>query len=129
MSTEAASGRIRRKLERFSSSDEQIEAQELLESSKSMGGTAIGACDCGDIVTVCGPLRSVTIKPVSGLPTVEAEMYDGSGRVALVWMGRRQIIGIEPGRVLTATGRLGTLDGRRVMFNPRYTLRPEQASE
>lgn len=100
-----------------------------MESSRVAGAKTIESCDCGDIVTVCGPLRSVTIGPMSGLPTLQAEVYDGSGRVTLVWIGRRRIAGIEPGRVLSATGRLGTLDGHRVIFNPRYRLRPVAADE
>ena len=76
-----------------------------------------------------GPLRSVTMKPAESVPTVEAEVYDGSGRVVLVWLGRRHIQGIVPGRVLTATGRVNTVDGRRTIYNPRYSLRAMAAGE
>jgi hypothetical protein len=41
-----------------------------------------------------------------------------------VWLGRRQITGIGPGRNLRVTGRIGILDGTRVMYNPRYELLP-----
>mgnify|MGYP006189315163 CR=1 FL=1 len=34
--------------------------------------------------------------PSSHVPAVEAELYDGSGQVRLVWLGRRQILGITP---------------------------------
>ncbi len=121
--------KLRRALHRLGSSDEQIEAEELQESSRSAGATAIDECGRGDIVTISGPLRSVTLRPIAGLPTVEAEMYDGSGRVLLLWMGRRRIAGIEPGRVLTATGRMSFANGKRVLFNPRYSLRPVPAGE
>ena len=50
------------------------------------------------------------------------ELYDGSGTVTLVWLGRREIAGISPGRQLRATGRITTNGGRRVIFNPRYEL-------
>ena len=42
--------------------------------------------------------------------------------VTLVWLGRRQILGIEPGRQLTARGRIAMRDDRKVMYNPFYEL-------
>ena len=120
---------LRRLWRRLGSSDEEIEATELKESSRSSGATTIEQCTCGEVVTVAGPLRSVTIKPAQSVPSVEAEIYDGSGRVMLVWLGRRHIQGIDPGRVLTATGRMNMIDGRRVIYNPRYSLRAIAAGE
>jgi hypothetical protein len=43
-----------------------------------------------------------------------------------VWLGRRRIAGIEPGRTLLASGRVGEHDGRPAMYNPRYELRAPQ---
>ncbi len=120
----AEDGFIRRALHRLGSSDAQLEAQDLQESSRFSGATTICDCHQGDVVTVCGPLRSVTLRPAEGLPTLEAEIYDGSGRVTLVWLGRRRIVGIDPGRVIVATGRVAEIDGRSVMFNPQYALQP-----
>ena len=37
--------------------------------------------------------------------------------------------GIDPGRVLVATGRMNLIDGQRVMYNPRYSLRAIAAGE
>jgi len=41
-----------------------------------------------------------------------------------VWLGRRRIGGIAPGRGIRVVGRIGVQDGQRVMYNPRYDLRP-----
>ena len=43
-----------------------------------------------------GRLRSVEFCPQSADATLEAELFDGSEGVTLVWMGRRRIPGIEP---------------------------------
>lgn len=75
-----------------------------------------------DVVTLHGALKTVTLRPRSGVCALEAELYDGSGRVLLVWLGRRRIAGIDPGRQITVTGRLGRRDGERVLYNPRYEL-------
>jgi hypothetical protein len=66
----------------------------------------------------------VTLQPRAGVPALEAELYDGSGVLTLIWLGRRRIGGIDCGRKLTATGRIATMEGRRVMFNPQYELLP-----
>jgi hypothetical protein len=42
----------------------------------------------------------------------------------VVWLGRRSIVGIEPGRKLIASGRISMSRGRRVLFNPKYELKP-----
>lgn len=75
-------------------------------------------------VTLQGTLHSVTLMPRGGVPALEAELVDGTGAVTIVWLGRRRIAGIEAGRALSASGRIGLHDGRRVLFNPRYELMP-----
>jgi DNA/RNA endonuclease YhcR with UshA esterase domain len=60
---------------------------------------------------------------------MEAELWDGTGTVTLVWLGRRDIAGIEPGRKLVVHGRMTTLKGQRAIYNPRYELQPAAASE
>jgi hypothetical protein len=57
------------------------------------------------------------------LPTLEAELYDGTGTVSLIWLGRRRIAGIEPGRTLVVRGRISKQGPRRVIYNPWYELR------
>jgi hypothetical protein len=54
----------------------------------------------GDKVEVLGRIRSVAYTPRESVPTLEAELFDGTGTVSLVWLGRRRIAGIEPGRTL-----------------------------
>ena len=82
------------------------------------------ACDCksGEEVTVLGRLRSVELCPRDAAATLEAELYDGTEGVTLVWLGRRRIAGIEPGRTIKARGRIAVRDGRKVLYNPYYEL-------
>ena len=88
----------------------------------SAGCEQVSACRKGAVVTVTGRLKSVVYTPRETVPTLEAELFDGSGSVTLVWLGRRRIPGIEPGRTLTAHGRFASFDGRQVIYNPRYEL-------
>jgi len=117
-------GRLKRMLGRLTASRDELEAEELQKGAVSAGGTTIGRCADRDLVTLCGTLRTVTLRPRAGIPALEAELYDGSGTVALVWLGRRQIVGIEPGRGISVQGRISFNEGRPVIFNPRYELRP-----
>ncbi|MBA2640203.1 MAG: OB-fold nucleic acid binding domain-containing protein [Nocardioidaceae bacterium] len=95
---------------------------ELQRDSRRVGCTPIASHVDRDVVTLHGSLSCVTLRPRGGVLALEADLYDGSGTVTLVWLGRRQIAGIAPGRALTVRGRLGCTDGRRVLFNPRYEL-------
>lgn len=122
--SEKPAGRFRRMLDRLSSSQGDLESEELREDAETAGCTRIGDCQDRQIVTVTGTLRTVTLRPRAGVPALEAELFDGSAPLDVVWLGRRSIVGIEPGRRLIASGRISMSRGRRVLFNPKYELRP-----
>ena len=96
--------------------------QEYARSGKS-GAISIGEAPDRERVTLRGSLRTVTLRPRAGVPALEAELNDGSGVITIVWLGRRRIAGIEPGRAIEVQGRIGRQQHARVMFNPRYELR------
>ena len=113
---------FRRFFRRLVASEAELDAEELQRSTTESGCTP--ACDVkrGQLVSVSGRLRTVVYTPRTNLPTLEAELYDGSDVVILVWLGRRHIAGIEPGRQLTVRGRIAVRDDRKVMYNPYYEL-------
>ena len=69
-----------------------------------------------------GTLRSVSQRPIDGVAALEAELFDGSEPLTLIWLGREVIEGIEAGRNLTVHGRVGRRGKERVLYNPRYEL-------
>ena len=115
-------GWLARTLQRLTADDSTIDAQELRAESDRAGCEPVSSCRKGAVVTVTGRLKSVVYTPRETVPTLEAELFDGSGSVTLVWLGRRRIPGIEPGRTLTARGRFASFDGRKVIYNPWYEL-------
>lgn len=117
-------GVLRRAVERLATSAKEHEAQELQKGCVEVGAVPIKDLPDRERVRVAGTLRTVTLRPRAGVPALVAELYDGSGSISLVWLGRRQIPGIEPGRALVATGRLTRDNEKPVIFNPRYELRP-----
>jgi hypothetical protein len=117
-------GVLRRVFRGLASTQDEVEAEELQDLTADCGARSITDCDDRELVTVAGTLRTVTFSPRGGVPALEGELYDGTGTVTLLWLGRRRIAGIQPGVELVATGRLTMVDGDRAMFNPRYELRP-----
>lgn len=115
-------GRFRRSLSRWASSDD-LEAKELRSDTARSGCCMIADASDREHVDLQGSLRTVTLRPRGGVPALEAELYDGSGIITIIWLGRRRIAGIEPGRSLKVAGRIGVQDHARVMYNPRYELR------
>lgn len=103
---------------------EEQEAQTLTDVSAHAGADPIDECQRGQQVRVCGTVRSIAVRPECISPTVEAEIYDGSGHLTVVWTGRRMVRGVEVGRTLVAEGRLTCPDGQPRMYNPEYRLLP-----
>jgi hypothetical protein len=122
MATDERRATLRGILHRLTASDAELEAQELRRESAETGAEPAGSCYRGQQVSVSGRLRTVVYTPRTNLPTLEADLYDGSDVVTLVWLGRRHIAGIEPGRQLTVRGRVALRDGRKVIYNPYYEL-------
>jgi len=113
---------LSRKIQRLTADDQTILAEELQSEVHSAGSEPVSECRKGKVVTVTGRIKSVVYTPRETVPTLEAVLFDGSGSVTLVWLGRRRIPGIEPGRTLTARGRFGAFEGRQVIYNPWYEL-------
>jgi len=115
---------LRGLLKRLVATPDELDAEELQRGSAASGCVPARACQRGELASVSGRLRTVVYTPRTNLPTLEADLYDGSDVVTLVWLGRRHIVGIEPGRSLTARGRIAVRDDRKVIYNPFYELEP-----
>lgn len=124
--TEPDAGRrkskLRRTVSRWANSSDQ-HARELRQAVQDSGMVSIDQAPDRTRVHLSGTLRTVTLRPRGGVPALEAELFDGSGVITVIWLGRRQISGIGPGRQIEVEGRIGVQDGVRVMYNPRYELR------
>jgi hypothetical protein len=118
-----AEGFVRRLTRRLTESPEVRDAEELSDEAASTG--AQRACDCerGQEVTMVGTLRTVETNAKGCAGGVRAELFDGTDTVMLVWLGQRRIPGIDCGRTLKVSGRVGMLDnGGKAIYNPRYEI-------
>jgi amino acid transporter len=114
---------------RLLASREALHAAEVRQEISELpvgGGQPVSIADSRhrEMVDVAGTLRAVSIRPRGSTPTMEAELWDGTGRVLLVWLGRRDIPGVQPGRKIVVHGRLTSVKGERAIYNPSYELQP-----
>jgi RecG-like helicase len=113
---------LQRALRRFASSNAELDSEDLQRKVREEGAVPIQNCEDRQRVQLTGTVSTVTITPRGGHPALEVELRDGSGAVTLVWLGRRQIPGIDPGRTLKVWGRISCHEGKRLIYNPRYEL-------
>jgi len=119
-------GLLSRVTARLARTESEVEAQSLKENTGRLGGTPIIELADRCEASVCGAVRSVTLRPRVNVPALVVEIYDGSKTLNLIWLGRRRIGGIVPGTYLTAHGRVTFQHGIPTIFNPAYEIRPDR---
>lgn len=115
-------GTFRRMLRRLTSDVERLDAEELSTDADRSGAQRAAECCSGQEVNMQGRLRSVEYCPQDAKAQLQAELFDGTDAVTLIWLGRRRIAGIEPGRTMRVRGRLAVREGRKVIYNPYYEI-------
>ncbi|MGQ0576038.1 MAG: OB-fold nucleic acid binding domain-containing protein [Pseudonocardia sp.] len=119
-------GVFRRMMRKLTSDVETLDADDLSSDAERSGAQRASDCTSGQEVTVFGRLRSVEFcaqgADGDGKASMEAELFDGTEGVTLIWLGRRRIPGIEPGRTMRVRGRMALRDGRKVLYNPYYEI-------
>jgi amino acid transporter len=114
-------------LRRLTAGRDVLHAEELQAEIGSRNATPIGDCADREVANVTGVLRSVTLRPRGPSLTMEADLWDGTGHITLVWLGRRNIPGVHPGRGIVVRGRVARIKGERTIYNPVYELQPAAA--
>ncbi len=84
--------------------------------------TPIGRVEWRQRVRIAGRVKSVRTQPRAGTSNLECVLADSTGRILLVFQGRRQIAGIEPGARLVVEGMVGDWARRQAILNPAYEL-------
>jgi hypothetical protein len=115
---------LRKKLERWTQPIEELDRRDLEAYCNALGTTPLDEVEMRRPVRVAGEVRSLRIVPRAGADAVEANVNDGRGNVIAVFLGRRRIAGLSPGRRVVLEGVIAGERGRRLMYNPVYTLLP-----
>lgn len=98
------------------------------QPSQEAACTPVGELADRAVCRCTGTVASVSQRPAGSKPPgLVVELADGDKLLTLVWLGRREIVGIRPGVRLTVNGRVSFRRGNPVMFNPRYEIQPHKA--
>jgi hypothetical protein len=89
---------------------------------RARGTTPIGEVEWRTRVRVAGRIKSVRVQPRAGTSNLECVLADGTGKLLLVFQGRRRVPGIEPGARLVVEGMVGDWARRQAILNPDYEL-------
>ena len=116
---------LRRVLHRVTASNEDLADDDLQRSSINAGVSTIAEARMRSRASLQGRIEVLTLNPRGTNRWLEAELRDGTGAVTLIWMGRRRIPGLRAGRRIGVEGMITEADGRRVIYNPRYTVLPD----
>jgi len=117
-------GLLSRVTARLARTGSELEARNLKENTGRLGGTPIIDLVDRSEASVCGAVRSVTLRPRANVPALVVEIFDGSQKLNLIWLGRRRLGGVVPGTYLSAHGRVTFQHGIPTIFNPAYEIRP-----
>ena len=90
--------------------------------SRARGTIPIGEVQWRNRVRVAGRVRSVRVQPRAGTSNLECVLVDDTGKLLLVFQGRRRIPGIQPGARLVVEGMVGDWARRQAILNPDYEL-------
>jgi hypothetical protein len=113
---------LRKFVDRLTKPIEQIDREHLEEWCTTSGVPALDAVQVRTPVRVAGEVRSIRIVPRAGADALEATITDGHGTLTAVFLGRRKILGISPGRRVYLEGVVTKDAGAQVMYNPVYQL-------
>jgi hypothetical protein len=113
---------LKKMVERLTRPVEEIDREQLTAFCDAQHLAAMDAIAPRTRVKVGGEVRSVRIVPRAGAPALEVTVSDGRGSVVGVFLGRRKIAGLSPGRRVAFEG-VTARDGKRLLvFNPVYEL-------
>ncbi len=113
---------LRKFVDRLRQPTEELDRRDLEEYCTLLGTTPLDQVQLRRPVRVAGEVRSMRIVPRAGADALEVSIHDGRGAVTAVFLGRRRILGLSPGRRVVVEGVIAGEGKRRLMFNPTYQL-------
>ena len=113
---------LKKVVQRLTKPIEDQDRDALTNYCDALGVTAMDELTDRSQVKVGGEVRAVRIVPRAGAPALEVTVTDGRDSVTGVFLGRRKVAGLSPGRRVVFEGVLAPEDGRHVLFNPIYKL-------
>lgn len=76
-----------------------------------------------------GVLRSVTFPSPTGAGSFTATLFDGTGSIDVVWLGRKSVPGIKAGIRLAVQGMVIARSNGLCVINPIFQIEPVRGNE
>jgi hypothetical protein len=111
---------LRKFVDRLTKPVEEVDREHLAQWCSATGCPALNEVVVRKPVRVGGEVRSIRIVPRAGADALEATISDGHGVLTAVFLGRRKILGISPGRRVFLEGVVARDGAANVMYNPLY---------
>jgi RecG-like helicase len=111
---------LRKFVDKLTKPTEEVDRERLAAWCSAHGVTPLDEIEVRKPVRVGGEVRSIRIVPRAGADALEATISDGHGVITAVFLGRRKILGISPGRRVFLEGVVAKDSGTHVMYNPLY---------
>jgi hypothetical protein len=113
---------LRKFVDKLTKPVEEQDRESLVTWCDERGGESLDDLVLRRPVRLAGEVRSVRIVPRAGADALEATVTDGRHFVTAVFLGRRKVVGISPGRRLILEGVVAEDAGEKFIYNPIYTL-------
>jgi hypothetical protein len=113
---------LKKAMKRLTTPVEELDREQLVAYCDALGLTPTNQIAPRAQVRLGGEVRSVRIVPRAGAAALEVTITDGRGAATAVFLGRRKIAGVAPGRRMVIEGVAGKQGNRFLIFNPLYTL-------
>jgi RecG-like helicase len=113
---------FKKMVERLTKPTDEIDREQLTEFCAVRSLAPMDTLAPRQPVRVGGEIRSVRIVPRAGAPALEVTVSDGRGSVVAVFLGRRKIAGLSPGRRIALQGVVAQSAARATITNPAYEL-------
>ncbi len=111
---------LRKLVNRLTKPTDEVDREKLAAWCSATGCPTLAEIVVRKPVRVGGEVRSIRIVPRAGADALEATITDGHGVLTAVFLGRRKISGISPGRRVFLEGVVAQDSGAYVMYNPLY---------
>ncbi|MGH8979045.1 MAG: OB-fold nucleic acid binding domain-containing protein [Acidimicrobiia bacterium] len=113
---------LRKFVDKLTKPVEELDRQELTAFCDRLHSTPIDQIQPRVPTRVAGEIRSVRIVPRAGADALEVTVSDGRAAVTGVFLGRRKIGGLSPGRKVVLEGVVLPDGKQHQIYNPIYTL-------
>lgn len=113
---------LRKLFEKFTTSPAEQDRARLASALANLDVTPLDTLSMRVSQSMAGEIESVRVVPRANADAVEATISDGTGLVTAVFLGRRRIPGISPGRRIVIEGVPARAGRRTLVYNPKYQL-------